>query len=134
MSNKVIKCAKCGIKSTEDPSLTFHRFPRPTTLGNLKLKVWAKYVFPNEDWTSEKKLKRLYTRHIMICGKHFEDSSFTFNKKLKLHKFSYPKGGQNIYDELRHNIRNIEKVQDVPEQKSSVYIACCLNRSVECVW
>ncbi|CAH2049785.1 unnamed protein product, partial [Iphiclides podalirius] len=61
-------CAKCGINSKDDSSLTFHRFPLPSVRDSLKAKVWAKFCFPDEDWTSDQSLRSLYKQHKMLCA------------------------------------------------------------------
>ncbi|XP_047512347.1 N-acetylneuraminate lyase-like isoform X2 [Pieris napi] len=96
-----VKCSKCGIISKEDCSLTFHRFPLPSKHGSLKAKVWAKFCFPDGDWTSNESLEKLYAQHRMLCGNHFDDSSFTSSDRKRLNKFAIPSAAQSILSQLR---------------------------------
>ncbi|CAH2088902.1 unnamed protein product [Euphydryas editha] len=90
-----VKCAKCGITSKEDTALTFHR-----------AKVWAKYCFPNDNWTSDESLEKLYKQHKMLCGNHFDDSSFTSSDRKRLNKFAIPSEAQAILAQLRDEQHN----------------------------
>ncbi|CAH4034461.1 unnamed protein product [Pieris brassicae] len=96
-----VKCSKCGIISKEDYSLTFHRFPLPSKYGSLKAKVWAKFCFPDGDWTSDESLEKLNAQHRMLCGHHFDDSSFTSSDRKRLNKFAIPSGAQSLLSQLR---------------------------------
>ncbi|CAF4867728.1 unnamed protein product [Pieris macdunnoughi] len=96
-----VKCSKCGIISKEDGNLTFHRFPLPSKHGSLKAKVWAKFCFPDGDWTSNESLEMLYAQHRMLCGNHFDDSSFTSSNRKRLNKFAIPSEAQSILSQLR---------------------------------
>ncbi|XP_012546385.1 glutathione S-transferase delta 3 isoform X17 [Bombyx mori] len=96
-----VKCSKCGITSKEDFSLTFHRFPLPSKHGSLRAKVWAKFCFPDGDWTSNESLENLNAQHRMLCGNHFDDSSFTSSNRKRLNKFAIPSEAQSILSQLR---------------------------------
>ncbi|CAH2062398.1 unnamed protein product, partial [Iphiclides podalirius] len=104
--NRSMICAKCGITSNEDSSLTFHRFPLPSVRESLKAKVWAKFCFPNVDCISDQSLRNLYKQHKMLCGKHFDNSSFTSGDRKRLNKFAIPTEAQHILAELRNELLN----------------------------
>ncbi|CAH0731380.1 unnamed protein product, partial [Brenthis ino] len=68
-------------------------------------KVWAKYCFPNEDWTSDQSLYKLYNQNKFLCGKHFNDSSFTSSERIRLHKFAIPTDAQDILAQMRLEVQ-----------------------------
>lgn len=72
----------------------------------FRAKVWAKFCFPDEDWTSDESVKTLYKQHRMLCGKHFDDSSFTSSDRKRLNKFAIPTEAQTILVKLRDELYN----------------------------
>lgn len=87
-----------------------------------RARVWAKFCYPNDDWTTDESLVKLYKQHIMLCGNHFDDSSFTSSAKTRLNKFAIPTEAQNILAQLRHD-HQLKEVQET--QVSVCYV---LNR------
>lgn len=49
--------------------------------------AWAKFCFPEEDWSSGEFQKMLYLKHTMLCSKHFPSSVFVQNR---LHRYAVP--------------------------------------------
>lgn len=87
-----VKCSKCGITSKEYFSLTFHRFSLPSKHRSLR----AKFCFPDGDWTSNESLEKLNAQHRILCGNHFDDSSYTSSNRKRL-----PSEAQSILSQLR---------------------------------
>ncbi|KAJ8735308.1 hypothetical protein PYW07_006928 [Mythimna separata] len=52
--------------------------------------AWAKYCYPEEDWSNEKSLQNLHFQHRMICSKHFDKSCYTTGSKKRLNIFAIP--------------------------------------------
>lgn len=65
---------------------------------------------------------KLYKQHIMLCGNHFDDSSFTSSAKTRLNKFAIPTEAQNILAQLRHD-HQLEEAQE-----TRVSVCYVLNR------
>ncbi|KAJ8736604.1 hypothetical protein PYW08_007260 [Mythimna loreyi] len=84
------KCAKCNVFAAEDKSLNFHRFPLPGKHGMSRTWAWAKYCYPDEDWSSEASLQNLHFQHKMLCSKHFDRSCYTTGSKKRLNIFAIP--------------------------------------------
>lgn len=69
-----------------------------------RAKAWAIYCWPEKNWTSIESLTNLYTKHKMLCGRHFEDSCFIDSNKKRLGKFSVP-GSSHFTTELMSSLR-----------------------------
>lgn len=59
--------------------------------------VWAKFCFPDKDWTNDDSLKLLHSQQKMLCSKHFDDSSFTSSDRKRLNKFAMPSEARDAY-------------------------------------
>ncbi|XP_045506280.1 uncharacterized protein LOC123702547 [Colias croceus] len=99
------KCAKCGRTRAEDMTVTYHRFPNPGTTNITRARVWAKYCWPNEDWTSIESLHSLYNQNKVLCGRHFNSIQFMDDKRQKLSKFAVPES--IIVEEVLNERENI---------------------------
>ncbi|XP_022831318.1 uncharacterized protein LOC111359841 isoform X5 [Spodoptera litura] len=74
-------CCLCGSSPCKDPSINLYRFPKPGTQNAMRCELWAKYCYPNEDWSSPQFQNEMYAKHKMLCSKHFESTCF-IEKKL----------------------------------------------------
>lgn len=99
-----------------------HNFSNNTKKNFFRARVWAKFCFPNDDWSSDESLVKLYKQHKMLCGNHFEDSSFTSSVKTRLNKFAIPTEAQNILAQLR------DEQPPKEAQKTQVSIVVIKNR------
>ncbi|XP_045454839.1 uncharacterized protein LOC123664292 [Melitaea cinxia] len=55
----------------------------------------------------------------MLCGNHFDDSSFTSSAKTRLNKFAIPTEAQNILAQLRHD-HQLKEVQETQCQTTTM--------------
>ncbi|KAH9634942.1 hypothetical protein HF086_004342 [Spodoptera exigua] len=71
----------------------------------VRAHVWAKFCYPNDNWTSNESLQKLYAQHKMLCGKHFDNSSFTSIDRKRLNKVAIPTEAQTILAQLRDGLQ-----------------------------
>jgi hypothetical protein len=55
-----------------------------------RARAWAKYCWPNQDWTSEESLLSVYNSNKVLCGRHFSSTQFYDDHRQKLSKFAVP--------------------------------------------
>ncbi|KAH9645947.1 hypothetical protein HF086_011409 [Spodoptera exigua] len=77
---------------------------------------WAKYCWPNEDWTHDS-LLALHTTNKVLCGRHFASSQFYDDKRQKLSKFAVPDSTE--LDEVLAEKENILK-QNIEQSASQL--------------
>ncbi|XP_045506276.1 uncharacterized protein LOC123702543 [Colias croceus] len=77
------KCFKCGASPAED-DVKLYRFSKPGTRNLLRCELWAKYMFPEGDYSSIQFQRKLYNEHRVLCERHFkpEDMSNDSMKRL----------------------------------------------------
>lgn len=58
----------------------------------FSMKAWAKFCYPEENWSCGDFQKKLYTSHKMLCSKHFPESAFVEDnmQTKKLHRYAIP--------------------------------------------
>lgn len=56
----------------------------------FRARAWAKYCWPNQDWTSVELLYSLHTSNKVLCGRHFNEKQFYDDRRQKLSKFAVP--------------------------------------------
>ncbi|KAJ8704932.1 hypothetical protein PYW08_012252 [Mythimna loreyi] len=132
MKEKDRKCSKCGC-SAQDPDVTLHRFPMPGRTNSFKCESWAKYCFPNDSWSSPKFQNSLYSRHLMLCTKHFSRTSYMDDFGKRLLKCAVPEEPNSIEQSAtsRQPSSNSEDclMNDVADivTSPSLLCICCLQ-------
>lgn len=109
-------CCVCGSSTSKDPTLTLHRFPKPGPKNAQRCELWSKYSFPNDAWSSPKFQDELYTKHKMLCSKHFRNTCFL---EKKLFRTAVP---DVQYHRFTSNDFYNTKIFSKPEQFQEVYI------------
>ncbi|CAB3234643.1 unnamed protein product [Arctia plantaginis] len=118
--NNYRKCAKCGKTRAEDMTVTYHRFPNPGKDNNTKAHAWAKYCWPNNDWSSRESLYSLHKTNKVLCGRHFHSSQFYDSTRKKLSKFAVPELTDLLNDETNVFNQNAAASNVAGLQKSRV--------------
>jgi len=52
--------------------------------------LWAEFCSPNENWSDEAKLKKLYTSNFKVCSKHFKAEDYEEHNSARLRLFCIP--------------------------------------------
>ncbi|XP_069357226.1 uncharacterized protein [Maniola hyperantus] len=100
-TDKYRKCVKCGASAFQDPTLTFHSFPRAGKASNYaRLRIWADYCFAN---VSEDVLKSLHKSHKLLCSRHFDRSAYTDDTMKKLNGNAVPNVPGSLAETLQQH-------------------------------
>lgn len=56
----------------------------------FRLRFWAKFCYPNKDFSSIDDLSKLQRSCKVLCGQHFEDSAYCGSDRRRLNQFAVP--------------------------------------------
>ncbi|CAG4958848.1 unnamed protein product [Colias eurytheme] len=77
------KCFKCGASPAED-DVKLYRFSKPGTRNLLRCELWAKYMFPEGDYSSIQFQRKLYNEHRVLCERHFKPEDISNDSRKRL--------------------------------------------------
>ncbi|CAG9785671.1 unnamed protein product [Diatraea saccharalis] len=124
------KCFKCGRSPTQH-NVKLFRFPKPAKRNLIRCLLWAKYIFPDRDYSLVSFQMKLYSEHRMLCQKHFKDCDFTDSSRTKLLRTAVPSDDQkeHISIPVQDDDSHILIVSDIEEHNLLNFInyECNLN-------